>query len=379
MSIDLGKFQTSKKPGNSISLDNVIKFLNKDISLAGNGLPIKTKERFFTELETLTKAGLNLKPALELIIENHKKKEKKLFQNLKEDVIAGSSLSEAMSKSGKFSEYEIFCIRIAEESGKMAPVLKDLADHFSKQLQFRRLLISALSYPVLVIFVAFASIAFLLNFLVPLFGDIYNRLHSDLPPITQVVVKISALFNVWFSPSILLAGLIAVGLYFFRKRPWLRKLKAGILGHLPIFGKLFKDIYLARFCQTMGFMLQSRIPILTAMPLVERIIGFYPIEVAIQNARLSIVKGKPLFESLGKFKVFPHSLITLIKIGEEANQLPGMFLKLADQYNQEVEQRTKLLGSLIEPVLIIFLAAVVGFVLIAMYLPIFKLVTNFNI
>lgn len=138
-------------------------------------------------------------------------------------------------------------------------------------------------------------------------------------------------------------------------------------------------IYLARFCHSMAFLLNARVPILRALALVKKMIGFYPIEQSLTSASEDVTKGQALNHSLGKFKIYPHRIITLLKVGEEANWLEAMFLKLAEQYNDEVEQRTKMLGSLIEPILIVFLALVVGLVLVAMYLPIFKLVSNFGV
>lgn len=355
-------------------------FMNRDIKLFGKGLGAKKKEAYYTELEVLLKAGLGLKTALELLLESRPgKKEQATIQNIYQSIINGQSLSEAMAATGQFTEYEIFSIRIAEESGDLPPILAELATYFARAMHYRRLMAGALSYPALVITVAVLALAFLLNFLVPLFGGLYGRLNQELPPLTTFIVSLSNTAQAWFRPTLLaLAGLLAMA-YLQRKAPWLRKASSSMILKMPVFGSLIHHLYLARFCQAFAFLLSSRVPVLKAIELTQRMISFYPIEQALESSRESIFKGQPFHQSISRFRIFPPRLIALARVGEEANQLDTIFRKLAQQYNDEVEQRTKLLGSLIEPVLIVFLALVVGLILIAMYLPIFKLVTNFGI
>lgn len=384
MNIDLNKYQplqASKQEAKSHSSDSSLwAFLNKDIQLFGNKIGLKKKEAFYTELEVLLKAGLDLKTALEMVQdEQHKERDKALFEKVTGNVIHGSSLSVALEQTGQFSEYEVSSIRIAEESGKLPPILAELASFFSKNLQYRRLLISALSYPVLVIGVAILSLAFLLTFLVPIFGDIYARLDQQLPVLTLVIVRLSGFVKQYAFTGLILLSAIGFLLSWLRNRTWLRKFRSSLLLFIPVFGALLQQLYLARFCQAMAFMLDAKVPVLNALQLTQNMVGFYPIEVSLEKVRAGIFKGKALHSCLSDFKVYPKRMVSLVKVGEEANQLDTMFAKLADQYSNEVEQHTKLLGSLIEPIMIVFLAIVVGLVLIAMYLPIFKLVTNFGL
>ena len=241
------------------------------------------------------------------------------------------------------------------------------------------MLVGALSYPALVISVALLAVGFLLNFLVPLFGDIYTRLDQELPALTMMIVRMSEIMNKYIGVFSLGMIVTVIVLFTQRKKELVRKIGAQILLRMPVFGGLVRQIYLARFCQSMAFLLNARIPMLRALDLVNKMIGFYPIEQSLTVAAADVTKGQALNASLRKFKIYPHRMVTLLKVGEEANQLENMFLKLAQQYNDDVEQRTKMLGSLIEPILIVFLALVVGLVLVAMYLPIFKLVSNFGV
>lgn len=386
MSIDLNKYNHSLKNPQQIEIEEKTKnnllftLLNKDIQLGGKQLSLKKKEYFYTELEILLKAGLDLKTTLDLIEEGQiNKKDQQLFAQIRRAVIQGDSLSAAMDNSDKFSAYEIHSIRIAEESGQLPPILTELALYFAKNIQYRRLLVSALSYPVLVISVSILALLFLLQFLVPLFGDIYARLDQDLPPITIFMVELSEFVQQYFKSGIIGVSSLVLLLFTQRKKDFYRKWKDVVLIHIPIFGKLIRQLYLARFCQAMAFLLSSKVPMLNALELIQKMVGFYPIEQSIHQVSQEILKGTSLHKSLAAFSIYPHRMIALVKVGEQANQLPTMFSKLAAQYNDEVEQQTKMLGSLIEPVLIVFLAIVVGLVLVAMYMPIFKLVTGFGV
>lgn len=378
MSIDLKQFQQARKPAADAGTESS-SWLNRDIQLFGQGLSLRKKEAFFLEFGILLKAGLDFKTALELVIEGMGKKEReKIFEPVLRAVVQGASLSEALESSGKFSAYDVYSVRIAEESGMMESVLSQLAAFYGQSVQHRRMVMSALSYPAVVIFTAVLSLSFLLNFLVPMFGDVYKRLHQDLPAITQLVVQLSA----WFSASFrwIVLGLAAVSIFFFyqREQTWFRRSSAWLLLRIPVIGTLLHLLYLNRFCSAMAFLSGARVPVLDGLALSQKMIRFYPLEIALEAIRADILKGKSLHKSMEAFSIFPKRLIALIKVGEEVNRLDQMFERLSDQYNSEAEHRIKSLGSLIEPVLIVFLAVVVGFVLVAMYLPIFKLVTNFG-
>jgi type IV pilus assembly protein PilC len=162
-------------------------------------------------------------------------------------------------------------------------------------------------------------------------------------------------------------------LYYQRKQIWFRKVLSIFIINIPIFGNVIKKIYLARFCQAMAFLLNSKVALLKTVELIAQMIQFYPIEHSLNQAEDSILNGNSLNETLEQFKFYPEELIALIKVGEEASQLDTMFSKLAEQYNDEVEQQTKAIGSLLEPILIIGLGVIVGFILIAMYMPLFQL------
>lgn len=387
MSIDLRKIQKTPSKdvpppaqGKVAQSNSLTDFLQRDIKLFGTGLNWQQKEAFFSELAVLLQAGLDIRSALSLMQDNDvKPKVQETYTQVYDTLIRGASLADAMDATQQFSIYELSSVRIAEESGKLLPVLERLAAHFAKSIQLKRLLLSALSYPVLVLIVAGFSLLFLLNFLVPLFGDIYARLDQDLPGITQFIIDFSNRLNQTL-PYLILVNLIVLGIaWYFRKTPFFRRWSAAIITRLPLFGPLIQKVFLSRFAHGLSFLLQSSVPLNQALGLVKDMVSFYPISEHLPQVQQQIFNGKGLYESLESITIVPGRMRALIKIGEETNHLPQMLAKIAHQYDDEVEQKTKLLGSLLEPLLIVFLAITVGIVLVSMYLPIFKLVTNFGL
>ena len=382
MSIDLNRAKTPKKvaqkatkgDGNSFWV-----FMNRDINL-GSGFGAKKKVAFYEELEVLLSAGLDIQSALELIVSNlRKKKDKAVIEAVQEQILAGSTLSDAMKQAGKFSLYETFSIQIGEEAGKLNEVLRELSSFFQKTMKYRRQLMGALSYPIFVLSFSMLAVWFLLTYLVPMFSGIYARFGNELPYLTRLVVNLSDGMQVYAPWIFLLVLGIAAGFYSQRKQPWLRRFTAELLLRMPIFGGIVHRLYLARFCQSMGLLLSAKVPLLQATELVQQMIRFFPIEKALESTQKDIMQGQSLYHALQQFGFFPPQFLALIKVGEESGRLDLMFERLANQYNTEVDQRTQVIGSLIEPVLIIFLGVIVAVILIAMYLPLFQMSGNMGL
>lgn len=383
MSINLQNYQQQpQKPATTTSKTSsssrLMDIFNRDIELT-NSFGAKAKQTFYSNLETLLTAGLDIQSALQLVEEGFKKrKQKAILQELREAVVSGSSLSEALAQTTKFTNYEINTIRIGEETGRLTVVLLEMADFFEKSLKYRRQLLGALSYPIFVSGFALSVVYFLLRFLVPMFSGIYGRFDKELPAMTKTIVSMSDWLQAYSYLIFLgLAGII-IGLYTQRSQLWFRKWSAWLLIRLPIFGKIIKSIYLARFCQSMFLLLNSKVPLLRAVELVREMINFHPIEKILEQAEKEIIVGQTLSHTLRQSKFFPNQMLALIAVGEEASQLENMFGKIATQYNQSVDQQTEVIGRLIEPVLIIGLGLIVGFILVAMYMPLFQLSLTVN-
>lgn len=380
MPIELPDFQQNSNPKDSKEQESSSfwDFMNRDIQLfGGNKFSNKKKLAFYEELEVLLTAGLDIQRALELIQEGQsKKKDAALFQQIIDYIIAGSTLSEALEKTKQFSLYEIYSIQIGEESSRLKQVLKQLADFFQKSLKYRRQLVGALSYPVFVLSFSLLAVFFLLRYLVPMFSGIYGRFGNDLPTLTQYVVNLSEWIGNYAPYAFLTMIVIGLGIYSQRKRDQVRQATAWLLLKLPIFGGIIQRIYLARFCESMSLLLAAKVPLLQAVALVRKMIRFYPIERSLESTETQILQGEFLYAALQQFPFYPKRLNALIRVGEESGKLDSMFKKLAEQYNAEVDQKTAVIGNLIEPILIIVLGLVVGIVLVAMYLPLFNMSSN---
>ena len=158
-----------------------------------------------------------------------------------------------------------------------------------------------------------------------------------------------------------------------RKRNWFRRITSTIIIRIPVFGDIIKKVHLARMSSSLELLISAKISLVKAISLVRQVSDFYPIEVSLKNVESDLWQGQTLNKSLEKYKIYPGRMIALIKVGEQVNQLDSIFKKLSEQYTEEVEYKTKTIGNLLEPLIIIFLGGVVGFILIAMYLPLFQL------
>ena len=351
--------------------------LNKDIALLGNKFDAKRKEWFYSELGILLGAGVDTRAALELVEEEAKKgKEKTIITKIKEEVIAGKQISDVLQTIPYFSSYEYYSIKIGEETGQLNQVLSELSKYFGNQVKLKRQIVSTLTYPLLVITVAVGAVSFMLTTVVPIFADIFQRVGSDLPGITKMIMSLSDFLSAYFLLFVLVTSGTIFTLYSQRKKIWFRNYASKFVLKVPVFGPLIGKIYVARFCQSMKLLLSSHTRLLDALDLVEKMINFYPIEIALREVKEDVYKGALLSESLAKHPIFSKRVVSLIKVAEEVNQTDVIFEKLANQLSEEVDHQNAILGKLIEPFFIFVLGGIIGVILIAMYLPLFKLSTS---
>ncbi|SMD08476.1 type II secretion system F family protein [Pedobacter africanus] len=352
--------------------------LSKDISFGSGKLSDKKKDSFFFELSTLLQSGIDLKNSLDLMtLESVKEKHVGIIKEIKDKVIAGQSMALAVQSSGKFSDYDFFSIQIGEETGNLAEVMKDLAVFYRRKIAQQRKIVGALTYPLIVLSTSAGAVFFMLRFVVPMFSDVFKRFGGKLPWITQVVISFSHFVEQFFIPGfLLLAGLVYL-IYRNRNRTAFRKFTSELILKIPVLGELVKKIYLARFCNTMRLLVSTRIPLLRAIAMSGQTIVFYPLEVSLKKVEQGIMEGRALHECLRDFSIYPPKLVQLIKVGEEINKLDYFFESIAGQYVDEIEHQTNTLSKLIEPLIIIFLGLVVGFILVAMYLPMFEMSNSF--
>lgn len=348
--------------------------LKKEIMVLKKPFSNKIKEDFYSELSVLLNAGITLKQALELIVDSQKnKKSKAILEAILKAIIEGQSFSEVIKTYNEFSEYEYHSIRIGEETGTIAKITQQLSEFYLKKNEQRRQLINALTYPAIILSTAILVLTFMLQFVVPMFQDIFKQNNVELPSITLFVVSLSnGLQNNGLLIILTIVALIIFNMLA-KKKVWYKRVKDRLLLKIPFIGKFLKTVYLSQFTQSMMLLTASKVPIVDSIKLVKKMIDFHPLTNALEDVEIEIMQGKSLSDSLKKHKLFDNRMITLVKVSEETNQTEYIFEKLNTLYNTKVQNSAKMLSTLLEPFIIIFIGLFVGFILIAMYLPMFKL------
>ncbi|WP_396591871.1 type II secretion system F family protein [Allomuricauda sp. R78024] len=328
----------------------------------------------YKDLATLLNAGVDFKSSLEILANQQKKKRiRELILHLKEQVVSGRSLHEAMEKSGNFSPYEHFSVKIGEETKKLNAVLMELHKYFKRQIKLRKQIISVVTYPAFVLVLTIAVLYFMLTYVVPMFKSVFNQFDAELPGLTKNIIVLSEHFPVIFLVFTFIV-VLSIGLTkVYSKNAKYRYVRSKLLLKIPYFGKLIQRIYLARFCQFLDLLLTSKTPLTESLDMVKKMIGFYPIEVSIDLIKSNIIKGSSFSSAMEKHSIYENKLISMIAVAEEINELDTMFSRLADEYDEEVEHRTKMIGVILEPVIIIFIGLIVGTIMVAMYAPMFDL------
>lgn len=349
-------------------------FLKKEITLFNKPFPNKVKEDFYTELSVLLKAGITLKDALELIQNSQKKKQNKtVLNNVYNDVVAGLSLSEAIHKQKPFTNYEYYSLKIGEETGTLFQVTEQLGSFFARKNEQHRNLISALTYPFIILTTALLVVGFMLQYVVPMFQDIFKQQNVELPAITKLIISVSEFVQNYGLILFLTLIVLIASQSFLNKQKRFKQLKDTFILRLPFIGNFIKVIYLAQFTQAVSLLTASKVPVIHSIQLVKQMINFYPLQYALENVEQQILKGASLSKSLSEHKLFDDKMIALVKVAEETNQTEFIFNRLNTQYNTQVQQQSKMLSTIMEPFIILIVGVLVGVILIAMYLPMFKL------
>lgn len=333
---------------------------------------------FTRQLATLIDAGLPLLRGLDVLRKQEKNPTlKRALAQLAEGVEAGSTFSEALAQHPKiFSRLYVNMVRAGEAGGVLDVTLSRLADFQEKAQKIKNKVISAMVYPSVVIFVALAILSFLMIVIVPKFQEIFNDLleGKELPGLTLFVLKVSnivkdqflfvAIGLVVLVVLIKMIGKTAKGRYAID----LLKLNA------PVFGPLIRKVGIARFTRTLGTLIASGVPILQALNIVRETAGNAVIAKAVGQVHDAVKEGERIVQPLESSRVFPPMVISMVDVGEETGALPDMLMKIADVYDDEVDNSVAALTSLLEPIMIVFLALVVGTIVIAMFLPLIHVI-----
>ena len=371
MAFDLRNIEKKQLKAKSFDIEVLLK---TEISLFGNSFSNKKKEAFYTELSVLLNAGISLKDTLVLVTNEQKKdRDKALLGRIVETIVRGSSFSESVKNEKDFTEYEYYSLKIGEETGTLKKVTKELGLFFRRRNEQRRTVLNALSYPIVVLITAVLAVLFMLRYVVPMFADIFKQNQVELPWLTKMIIKTSVLFQTYFWLFVVLfLGSIVVR-KIVSKKIWYKKFVSKFLLKIPFVGELLRKMYIGQFTQAVALLTTAKVPVLNSIQLTKKMIDFHPLQQALEQAESKILSGANLSESLKEHKIFDAKMISLLKVAEETNQNEFIFERLTTQYNEEIQYKSKLLSTVLEPLIIIFLGALVAVILVAMYLPMFTL------
>ncbi|PIC77907.1 type II secretion system protein F [Sporosarcina sp. P19] len=348
--------------------------LTKDITI---GSPVKRDQliMFLRQFSTLLQAGVTIVDAVRILSKQVEQASfRKILTSVQEDLRTGTALSVAFGKHPKVFEPLILnMVAAGEVSGTVDESLDQLAEHFEKAYRTRQKVTSAMAYPVVVGIIAIAVVIFLLWFVVPMFVDMFDSIGGQLPWLTRAVMAASEWIENYWYLLILIVSALVVGYVLFRSNPKGKYILDTILLKLPIFGSIAQKSSLAMMTRTLSSMFSSSVPILQALTMTERVVGNEVISKVIGESRVSMERGGSLTEPMLNHWAFPPLIPHMIAIGEETGSLDSMLAKVADFYEKEVEAATDRLKALIEPLMIVFLAAIVGTIVLAIMLPMFSM------
>lgn len=352
------------------------KGLNKELTIPGFGDKITLKDIAIMsrQLATMISSGLSLLRSLMILAEQTESKPlAKVLGEVRSDVETGQSFSKALGRHPNvFPPIMLNMVKAGEVGGFLEEVLLSIAKNFENEVALRGKIKSAMTYPVVVFFIAILAVTAMLLFIVPVFADMFKGLGGELPFATQVLVTMSDILR-WGSPFFIV-GLIAFVAWWKRNkhRYEVRARVDPVKLKMPVFGLLMKKIALARFTRNFGAMLRAGVPILQALDIVGQASGNIVIEKATNAVQDSVRRGQSLAGPLAQHAVFPPMVVQMMAVGEDTGALDTMLDKIADFYDQEVESTTEQLTSLIEPIMIAVLGSMIGGMVIALYMPIFK-------
>ncbi len=333
------------------------------------------KEMFFSQLQSLLSAGLDFNRSFELLIEcEYDKNISALLKQIHSTVLQGDTLWYALQITGQFSRLDYGVIRIGEETGQLTKTLSFLSEYYNKQIARKKMITSALSYPLIIILTALLVVVFMVLFVVPMFEQVYTRMGSELPQLTLYIITLSKILPTLFLIFFFIIGALSVIIYINRNNEFIQKKCSEILLNLPLIGIIIKLNYQCSFCKLLHLLTVSGVPLLHGVELLSEIITFYHYKYSFIEITSSLERGESFAYAMEKVKrLYSKKLLMLLKVGEESNKLPFMLNRQGEELSAQLEYKLKLLGTMLEPILIILIGLFVAIILIAMYLPMFKL------
>jgi type IV pilus assembly protein PilC len=328
------------------------------------------------QFATMIRAGLPLIEVLNILADQCEKRTLKVvMKQVERDVETGASLYEAMSKHGNvFNTFYLSMIMAGEAAGMLDSILDQVAHYLEKVASIQRKIKSAVMYPSVVSTVAIGITVFLLVKVVPVFADIFSEMGGTLPLPTRITMALSNTMQHHYFSALLVLGGLGLAIWQMGKTPKGKRMLHQFQLKMPVFGPLFLKVAVARFTRTLGTLIRSGVNILTALEIVAKTAGNVIVEDAVVKTRASIQNGESIAAPLRDSQVFPPMVVRMIDVGERTGALESMLSKIAEFYEDQVDAAVSGLTSMIEPLLIVFLGVVVGFIVISMFMPMFKMI-----
>lgn len=348
------------------------------------GLPKRVKLKdlavFARQFATMINAGLSMLRSLQILSEQTENEElRKVLRQVKSDVESGQALSDAFGQHPKvFPMLMVNMTRAGETGGFLDETMLQIAEAYEAEVRLKGKIKAAMTYPVVVFILAMLMCVAMLIFVVPVFSKMFENLGGELPAPTKVLVMLSHGLKTGL-PALVVLGI--TGMFMWRKHshnPKVRDVIDPLKLRLPVFGALFQKIALARFARNFGTLLASGVPILQCLDIVADTTGSVVIARAVRSVQESVRSGEAIAKPLAAHEVFPPMVVQMMAVGEDTGALDQMLMKIAEFYDQEVEATTEALTALIEPLMIAFLGGIVGSMIVALYMPIFKVFNLIN-
>ena len=353
------------------------KGLEKEITIPGFGEKVKPRDisLFTRQFATMIDAGLPIVQCLEILCEQS---QSKLLRNtvraIRQDVEGGATLADSLKKHPKiFDDLYVNMVQAGEAGGVLNTILNRIALFIEKANKLKKKVKGAMIYPCTIVAVAVVVVAILLIFVIPVFAELYGSMGKALPAPTQITINISNWFVATWYYALFVIVAVVVGTRFYYQTAQGRVNIDRLLLRLPIFGDLLRKVAVARFSQNMSILLSSGVPILDGLAITARTAGNKVVEKAIMDSRVSISQGKTVAEPLRDSKIFPPMVCQMVAVGENTGGLDAMLKKVAELYEEEVDDAVANLTALMEPLIMVVLGVILGGLVISMYLPIFQL------
>jgi len=345
---------------------------------SGGKVKSKNLTTFTRQLATLIGAGLPLLRALNTLVKQERNPVlKQTVMSLAEGIEGGSTFSEALAQHPQiFTKLYVNMVKAGELGGVLEVVLARLAEFQEKSERIKGKVVAAMFYPVVVLFIAIAILAFLLVFIVPKFEQIFKEMLNGkpLPGLTQFVIGISNLVKDHIFVILGVVAVLVIGFRLFAATQFGIRVLDRVKMNAPLLGSLITKTAISRFTRTLGTLVSSGVPILPALNITKETAGNYVVATAVEKIHDSVKEGETVVAPLEASGIFPPIVVSMVQVGEEVGRLPDMLIKVADVYDEEVDNAVAGLTSLLEPVMIVFLAVIVGTIVIALFLPLISII-----